>query len=214
MSEDAARRLLGAVLAGGASRRLGRDKSMERVGGARMIDRAVEALRPSCSEVVVVSSRTGTPTGGWRVVPDRRPSAGPLAGIEAALLEAEAQDAEAVFVLACDLPLASAGVVGAVLGALADAPAAAAARPGDPPFEPLCAVYRSRCRRTTTDLLDAGGRSARALFEAVGGTTVDVPGDLLLNVNTEAELADARARSRSSRRAEPEGGSSGGQEPT
>jgi molybdenum cofactor guanylyltransferase len=213
MRPEAASRRLGAVLAGGASRRLGRDKALERVGRGRMVDRAVGALRPRCAEVVVVSSRPETPTGLWRVVPDRRTSAGPLGGIEAALLEAEALEADAVFVLACDLPLVGVEVVDSVLDALEDAPAAAASRHGDPPFEPLCAVYRTACRATATQLLDAGERSARALFEALGGRAVQVPGHLLLNVNTEAELALARDRSHPGRAGGPEG-SSGGQEPT
>lgn len=186
-------RLLGAVLAGGSSRRMGRDKSAERVGGARMIDRAARALRAHCHEVVVVSARSGTPAGPWRVVPDRRVGAGPLAGLEAALLDAEESVHDAVFALACDLPLVRSDVIGAVVDGLGDAQAAAAARDGDPAFEPLCAVYRVSCRAVASELLDRGERSARALFEAIEGRTVPVPRSVLLNVNTEADLARARS---------------------
>ena len=186
-------RLLGAVLAGGSSRRLGRDKAAERVGGARMIDRAADALRAHCTEVVVVSGRAGTPTGPWRMVPDRRRAGGPLAGLESALLDAEEGGHDAVVVLACDLPLVGSEVIGAVIEGLGEAVAAAAARHGDPAFEPLCAVYRTSCGPIASDLLDRGVRAARALFEAVHGEVIDFPREPLLNVNTEADLARARA---------------------
>jgi molybdenum cofactor guanylyltransferase len=193
MSGGRPARVLGAVLAGGSSRRLGRDKSAERVGGARLIDRAAHALRPHCAEVVVVSARSGTPAGPWRVVPDRRPGAGPLAGLEAALLDAAEEGYDAIMALACDLPLVDSEIVGTVIEGLGDAAAAAAARGGDPAFEPLCAVYRASIGSVASELLDRGERSARALYEAVAGRAVAVPREPLLNVNSEADLVRARA---------------------
>lgn len=186
--------LLGAVLAGGTSRRLGRDKAAETVGPRRLIDHAVRALRGVCAEVVVVSSRAATPTGDWRVVPDRRVGAGPLAGIETALVEAERSGHEAAFVLACDLPLVDEAIVASIAAALGQAPAVAPERRGEPGFEPLCAVYRTACLSTAAALLDRGERSARALIEAVGGARIGVDGEVFLNVNTEEDLARARDR--------------------
>lgn len=193
--------LLGAVLAGGESRRFGRDKTAEPVAGVPMIRRGVEALAPACREVVVVSSRSGTPTGPWRVVPDARPGRGPLAGIEAALLEARGLDwaPSAVVVLAADLPLVGSDAVARLLEAFGSAEtevdAVAARRDGDPDFEPLCAVYRVGCLETASELLDDGRAEARGLFEAVEGRTVAVEGDVAsLNVNTEGDRVRAEER--------------------
>jgi len=196
-AESSRTRLLGAVLAGGASRRLGRDKAAETVGRRRLIDHAVRALSGVCAEVVVVSSRAATPTGDWRVVPDRRAGAGPLAGIETALAEAERSGHEAAFVLACDLPFVDEAVVAFIARALDQAPAVApvaSERHGEPGFEPLCAVYRTACLPTATALLDRGERSARALLAAVGGERIGVDRAVFLNVNTEEDLARARDR--------------------
>lgn len=139
-------RILGAVLAGGAGRRFGGDKTAAEVAGVSMIRRAVEVLSPACLEVVVISSRDETPTGPWRMVPDQRPGRGPLAGMEAALAETErlwpgssvepaagssSVPSAAVFVLAADLPLVGpetvARMVEAYRGAGEDVLAVAAA---------------------------------------------------------------------------------------
>ena len=48
-------KLLGAVLAGGESRRYGRDKAMELVAGVPMLHRAIRALEPVTDDVVVIS---------------------------------------------------------------------------------------------------------------------------------------------------------------
>ncbi|MDH3424699.1 MAG: molybdenum cofactor guanylyltransferase, partial [Gemmatimonadota bacterium] len=184
-------RLLGAVLAGGRSRRFGRDKTAESIRGAPMIERAVDALASCCADVVVVSSREDTPVGPWRTIPDDRPDLGPLAGIETALAEAARFGCGAVFVLAADLPLVQSGTVADVVAELGEGRAAAAAREGDPDFEPLCAVYRTDCLDDVAALLDGGESAARALLERVGGARAPVDPRTLVNVNTEADLAMA-----------------------
>jgi molybdopterin-guanine dinucleotide biosynthesis protein A len=186
--------VLGAVLAGGESRRLGRDKASEQVAGERMVDRAVAALRAHCAEVVVVSSRADTPSGDWSQVPDLRVGLGPLAGIEAALDRAASGGASEVFVLACDLPLVDSGVVGRVIEGRRGARAAALARDGEPSFEPLCAVYSVDCLAAVRALLDEGARAAGALFRVVEGRRV--PAGIRgvgVNVNDEDGLRRARA---------------------
>lgn len=122
-------RLLGAVLAGGESRRFGRDKTAESVGGVPMVERAVETLEGLCEEVVVVSSRAATPKGRWRIVPDLRPGEGPLAGVEAALAEAEARGYDGALVLAADLPLVDGTTLARLVEAVGEGDAAAAATP-------------------------------------------------------------------------------------
>ncbi|MDA0328427.1 MAG: molybdenum cofactor guanylyltransferase [Gemmatimonadetes bacterium] len=186
--------LLGAVLAGGASRRLGRDKAAEYVGNVRLVERAVLALSSACDPVVVVSSRPDTPTGPWMSIPDLRAGCGPLAGIEAALEHALALGREGVFVLACDLPLVEGGVVERIVAASRNARVCVPSRQGDPDFEPLAGVYSVACLADVRRLLDEGVRSARRLFEEAGGVRVSVSDEAFLNVNTESDLARAEAR--------------------
>ena len=188
-------RLLGAVLAGGASRRFGRDKAAEVVGGVTLVDRAARTLAEVFAEVVVVSSRDAV--SDWPSIPDLRPPCGPLGGIEAALQRAGERRLEGAFVLACDLPLVTAETVRTIALALGDFAAAAPERDAVPSFEPLCAAYRTSCLERVSVLLDGGERAAHALFDSVTGTTLGLSSADFINVNTvadgrraESELSD------------------------
>jgi molybdopterin-guanine dinucleotide biosynthesis protein A len=80
---------LGLVLAGGLARRMGGgDKAMLRIGGATILDRVLQRLRPQCCGIVL--NANGDPARfaatGLPVVADSVPGfAGPLAGILAGL---------------------------------------------------------------------------------------------------------------------------------
>ncbi|HKJ03262.1 MAG TPA: molybdenum cofactor guanylyltransferase [Longimicrobiales bacterium] len=189
-------RLLGAVLAGGEGRRYGGPKGDVLVGGTPMVVRAVDALRPWVDDVVVVASRAPA-SAPARVIPDRVAGAGPLGGLDAALGEASALGLDGVFLLACDLPLVTAEVVGSVIGLVGAAAAAAPAR-APSGVEPLCAVYRVGVHPTVRERLSATDRSLHALFRDVGGTVVPAErlggaGAVFLNVNTPSDRHRAEA---------------------
>lgn len=190
-------RLLGAVLAGGAGRRFGSPKGRVRLGGRPLVGRAVEALRPWCERVVVVSARP-VHDAGCAVVADRVEGAGPLGGLHAALLAARDDGLEGVVALACDLPLVPAAVVGRVAGALADRPAVAPARDGGG-VEALCSAWSVAAIPAVEAALHGPDRSLQSLFRSVGGTAL-APAELgcpdadaFLNVNTPADARRAEA---------------------
>jgi molybdopterin-guanine dinucleotide biosynthesis protein A len=184
--------MLGAVLAGGESRRFGKDKASALLAGKTLVVRAAETLGRVFDEVVIVSSRDLAATS-WEQVPDERPGLGPLAGIEAALLRARAMGRPGAFVLACDLPLVDEPTIRSVLLGLGDHMAAAPALDGGTEIQPLCAAYRVECLTAVEDALAGGRLSARDLFAAVGGVHVPLPGDRFLNVNTAGDHARAGA---------------------
>jgi hypothetical protein len=71
-------RTLGAILAGGRSRRFGSDKALARLGGERLIDRAAAALRPQVDRLIVC----GRVMPAMVCVADRpSPDLGPLGGL-------------------------------------------------------------------------------------------------------------------------------------
>jgi len=127
------------VLAGGDSRRMGRPKAWLKVGDTVLLRYVVDRLAPAFSEVMVSFAepeQLEEPVP-YRIVFDRKPAAGPLAGIEAGLLEAHN---EVVFAVACDMPYVTQDVA---LVAVAAARACDAAIPridGRP--EPVCGAYR------------------------------------------------------------------------
>ncbi|HKF46925.1 MAG TPA: molybdenum cofactor guanylyltransferase [Terracidiphilus sp.] len=91
----------GFVLAGGESRRMGRDKALAALDGRPLVERALEVLRAAGLRARIAGARSEL--GQYApVVPDEFPEAGPLGGVCTALKHAEAE--WAVF-LPVDLPL-------------------------------------------------------------------------------------------------------------
>ncbi len=94
-------RFSAAVLAGGLSSRMGRDKASLPFGGATLLDFQVRKLRGIGIEDVMISGSKGE-IPGTRSISDGYPHKGPLGGIHACL---EAAKGEAVLFLGVDTPL-------------------------------------------------------------------------------------------------------------
>src|SRR5262245_43004399 len=95
-------------MAGGRSRRMGRDKAWLDVGDGRpIVQRAVDVLREVADDVFVVANDERYASLGVRVVPDRFVDGGALGGI-ATGVGAAAHDR--VLVAACDMPFLRADV--------------------------------------------------------------------------------------------------------
>src|SRR6202165_2437175 len=123
------------VLAGGDSRRMGRPKAWLKVGDTILLRHVVDRLAPAFSEVMVSFAepeQLEEPVP-YRIVFDRKPSAGPLAGLEAGLAVARS---EVIFAVACDMPYVTPYVAQLAVAA-ARASDAAIPRIGARP-EPAC----------------------------------------------------------------------------
>lgn len=93
--------VLGAVLAGGASRRFGSDKAAAVWRSKPLIQHVIDRLRPQVSALVIV----GRDWPGDASIPDRpAPGLGPLGGLCAALAHAAANGFDDVLTSGCDLP--------------------------------------------------------------------------------------------------------------
>src|SRR5687768_5401850 len=97
----------GAVLTGGASRRMGADKALVEGDGLAMARRAADALWAAGATEVMAVGGDAQALGrlSLEVVRDLHPGEGPLGGILTALA---ATDEDVVVVLACDLVAADA----------------------------------------------------------------------------------------------------------
>ncbi len=108
-----------AILTGGRSRRMGRDKALLELDGRTLVELAARAAADAGAEdiVTVGGDRSALRALGFTWVPDRWPGEGPLGGIITALA---ATTADRVIVLACDHVAASAEAVTAVVDSLGD----------------------------------------------------------------------------------------------
>lgn len=91
--------IVGAILAGGASKRMGRDKALIDVAGEPMIERVAAALEP-VTDRLLVAGRAGS-LDGLEAIPDEvEGPVGPLAGVAAAMGSALAAGGPLAAVLA------------------------------------------------------------------------------------------------------------------
>ncbi|MFN8074749.1 MAG: NTP transferase domain-containing protein [Kineosporiaceae bacterium] len=189
---------LAVVLAGGASRRFGRDKLREVVDGVSLLERALAAVPAGVTAVVAGPERDG----------------GPAAAVLSVLREAP-DGLVRVLVLAGDQPFAAAVVPhllaalpgpgqGAAAGREAEDPTIAGGPQGaiavDPSGhrQPLLAVYAAGPLRRALEALPDDARGAGLLRVVAGLRLVEVAvgHEHASDVDTPADLARARARAR------------------
>src|SRR5689334_72768 len=97
----AAEDILGVILAGGQSRRFGRDKAMAQLDGRRLIERVAARAMPQTAALAISGRDYGL---GLPVIPDIMPSEGPLTGVLSALQWASDAGFPAVVTFPCDAP--------------------------------------------------------------------------------------------------------------
>ena len=179
------------VLAGGDSRRMGRPKPWIEVGDTVLLRYVVERLASAFSEVVV---SFGEPEQmeqhvPYRVVFDRKRSAGPLAGLEAGLLAARN---DVLFAVACDMPYVTQSVVELAVAAARSCDAAIPRHDGL--FEPVCGAYRKTALPTIVGALDAGNFVAHDVVEYMDVTWLEgLDPEQFESLNTPADLERFRA---------------------
>jgi len=179
--------VLGAVLVGGQSRRMGRAKALIEIDGAPMVDRTAAVLSVGgCRPVVAIGP--DHLTGGVATVVDRFPGDGPLGAIITALEHAVLIGADAAFVVACDLPELDAATVAGLLDARSAhherrlLTIAVADR-----REPLVAIWSTGCLAPLRICFDAGERSVYRAIDSMAeivALEVAVDAQRVRNVNT------------------------------
>jgi molybdopterin-guanine dinucleotide biosynthesis protein A len=180
----------GAVLAGGASQRMGRDKAHIPLAGIPLAVRVASCLEPLVGDLVLVGGDPPEEAPGRRV-PDVDATRCALRGLVGAL---EATDTARVLVAATDLPFLTPDLL---LGLLAFPEAdAVLPRDADGP-QPLCAVYRREpVLAVARQHLAAGRLALGALLDRVETAFVEGPalraldphGRALHNLNAPEDL--------------------------
>ena len=191
-------RLTGVIQAGGKSTRMGGEpKALMDVGGTRIVDRVVRALREVTDDLLLV---TNTPdlygALGLPMVPDVFPDSGSLGGIYSGLAAAPGG---AAFTVACDMPFLSPDVMRLVTERADEADVVAPLVGGQ--WETLHACYGKACLGPIEQRLRAGRFKITGFFPDV--RVLAVPEDevarwgrpevVFMNVNTPDDLARARA---------------------
>ena len=158
-------RLAGAIiLAGGESRRMGRDKAALLWKGVPLIEHVIKALHPFEVPMIVVNRDVNSRDySGARSVSDLFPGTGPVGGILTGLKSSEAGWH---IVVACDMPFLKREVFDLLLTeAGSDFDAVAPVHAGG--VEPLCALYRTSAIPGLQAFLDSGRRAAHLALKTL-----------------------------------------------
>jgi molybdopterin-guanine dinucleotide biosynthesis protein A len=172
------------ILAGGASRRMGQDKSMLPVQGTSLIRHIFQQVEAHFDEVIISSN---TPEAhqfpGVKLVSDPEKGRGPLMGIYTAL---QASSHSVNFVIACDIPLVDTHLARHLIK-LAQGYDAVIPRSGPGFFEPLFAVYK---RSLLGDMEKTLAQGRNRILDALETSEVlyvdlsDLQARALMNLNT------------------------------
>lgn len=183
--------LAGIVLAGGESRRMGRDKAtlLGPGGAATLLEHVVGVVSQRCEPIFVMAAPgQPLPEVPARVLRDEVRGQGPLPATGGGLRAAAETGARFAFVCAVDMPLLSASLIDDLIG-LATETNAEIVLPWDGRSHYLAAVYRTDLAERIDGLVAAGARSMRALIDASDAQQIVLPESrFLANVNSESDL--------------------------
>jgi molybdenum cofactor guanylyltransferase len=189
--------VVGAILAGGAGRRMGGAKAARLLAGRPLVAYPADALATVCDRVAVVCKPgTALPTGPWDVWDDEPlEPRHPATGIAHALERAGGP----VLVCAADMPFVEAWHCDRLTAAIKEDPdALAVVAVADDRLQPVLALY---CPPASAPLIDAAARGAplRQAVEALEPVRIALPAAALRSVDTPEALAAAERNFRQSR---------------
>lgn len=191
--------MTGVLVAGGKSRRMGRDKRLLELGGQTLLQRSLSVLQSLFDEVLIALAEplpqlTGQ---GYRVVTDLIPNCATLGGLYTGLSSASHPR---IFAVGCDMPFLNPAVIRrlAERGAQVDVAMPTLATG----LQPMHAVYSKACLPHLERMAKAQELKVQGLSEVPDLTVrlvsekdfLDVDPQLLsfFNINTPADLEFAR----------------------
>jgi molybdopterin-guanine dinucleotide biosynthesis protein A len=188
-----------AVLAGGASRRMGRPKAALPYGAGTLLEHQTSRLAEVFSDVyAVLKEKPEFAVGPAQILIDRSPDHAAIHGLARSLEEVE----DRVFVLAVDLPLLPADAM-RVVAARSFGTAAPAVLPrAEGRLQPLAAVWRRCVLPAALERIARGKLSLRGLAQEVGADVIgeeewrrgDPSGNGFTNWNTMEQYLAAKER--------------------
>jgi molybdenum cofactor guanylyltransferase len=187
--------VVGFILAGGKSTRMGMDKAFVGFDGCTLLARALDLVHSVTSNVYIVGAQEKF-SGFAPVVEDIFHDRGPLGGIHAAL---RSSVTELNLMLAVDMPFVTSPFLQYLISEARAAGGASVVVPrSDDRWQPLCAVYRGSFADAAEMSLLAGRNKIDLLFDeaetrVIGKAELDRMGfssSIFRNLNTLEELEE------------------------
>ncbi len=186
-------RVEGVILAGGSSKRYGKNKAFLEIGGVRLIDGLVSKMKEIFNNVAIVCNKKhlyeylGVP-----VYEDIVKGLGPIGGLFTGLKKITGNSG---FFIACDMPFINKDLIHYMIEIKGSHEAVIPLLENE--VEPLFAVYSRSCLQPIKNLIDSECFKVRALYGQISVRYVtekeinkfDSPGRLFININKPEDLA-------------------------
>lgn len=182
----------GFVLAGGGSRRMGRDKALLPWRGSTLIQFVAGQVLNAAGSVTLIGNPDGLAGLGYPVIGDLHPGCGPLGGLETALRQGQSAW---TLITACDMPQLTVASLRLLLDGTGEVPrdrGCFVAWSGSR-RHPLCAVYHASCLPLVEQARSLNSLKMLDLLEKLCPVCVSVDAAAVANVNTPAEWDEVRA---------------------
>ncbi|WP_309397089.1 NTP transferase domain-containing protein [Cerasicoccus maritimus] len=157
--------LYGLVLAGGRSRRLGRDKATLVYKGQLQLDRSIGMLKRYCEQVFISVRDDQDYTVGAEPIIDRMGEIGPLGGILSAFFYHRDKD---WLVLGVDMPFINVFTIKEIIAARDKEKLATCFKTPSGEPEPLCTIYENKFKASLLNAAKSGERSPKRILQEQG----------------------------------------------
>jgi molybdopterin-guanine dinucleotide biosynthesis protein A len=180
------------ILAGGQSSRMGQDKALLSFQGLSFLENTCLIAQDCAEQVYVITSWPERyeliMPKSCQIINEPLPVQGPLFAFAYGLSVATT---DWILLLACDLPLLTAGIIqewSQLLAILPENAIALVPRSGDR-WEPLCAFYHRRCLESLQTYLNRGGTSFQKWLDVAPVEELIIDNaEILFNCNTPEDL--------------------------
>jgi len=188
---DSEMNITGILLAGGMSKRMGREKGSMKIGDQFLYQFPLKVLEGLCDEIVISTCKSFTTAWEYPTVCDEVEGIGPMGGIYTCL---KASSNDINIVLSYDMPLVSKELLEYLLSEAENydliLPAMSLQKP-----EPLCGVYRKSMTGILKNLVDQQIYAVHKAIPAARSKTIILEEsmpfyqeDIFLNINRKKDL--------------------------
>jgi molybdopterin-guanine dinucleotide biosynthesis protein A len=183
------------VLAGGEGSRIGGGKPLKHFGGERLIDQALRRAQ-IWSDVVAVAVRDAEqvePLPAPLIKDEDVP--GPLGGLISGLRFAQEKSRPLLLAIPADMPFLPDDLLDRLRGRIGGNGCALAESGGH--IHPVCSLWRTGVMEDAKEYAASGRRSLKGLAASIGFAVAEwraEPVDPFFNINTSADLAEAKRR--------------------
>jgi molybdopterin-guanine dinucleotide biosynthesis protein A len=143
--------MVGFVMAGGKSSRLGRDKALLKIQDKTLLQRMIELINPFCETVSISGQNAQYEVFGVEMIPDLHPDCGPISGLYSCL---RSSAKEWNLFISVDVPFVNHELITLLISNISNQNCIVPQHQGG--IEPLIGLYNKRAIPAIEKMIEAG----------------------------------------------------------